>query len=563
MFSIRRKVFFIVVEIVLISFIVGGALFLTRTFHLRVDLTENRRYSLTDFTKELLARLKDPITVSLYMGGDLPPEFRYLRDEIKYVLEEYQAYGGKNFYFEFIDPNEIAPSHRELNRLFENLSRKGLNINSFPYYEKGERRQIFIITGGFVRYGMNEVPVDFLKSPHASSPFAGLARSVSQIEYEMTLALMRLMKTGICNVGILEHPSSASDLELDGFMKEISSLYDVKKISTFELRETKILNVLCIIAPDSAFSEQDKVIIDQFVMKGGNLLITVNGVKANMDSLARNNSMLVEPFSTGLEDLLMTWGIKVENAVIEDMNCLPVPIVVGQVGGRPVTDMIPWRYFPIMLPHSSSFQHPVSKNIDPVLFRFPSPVDTLSRRGLRFAVLFSSSPYSRVMRAPFLLDINNMRRKPDPALFTASHIPSAVIVEGILPSAYASYQAFYSFPEPLLKQSIKPVKVVVIGDGDIFSNQVVWSERRPLPLGYDRYTGQMFGNARFLSSVMNYLCGDTALLQMKNKDIQVYPLNGVIINRYERHIKAINVIAPLLISSFLISICLLLKRRWR
>jgi len=554
---------YVVLEIVLVAFIIVGIFIVGNYFFFRIDLTSERRYSLGEYTRLLLSELNDHVYLVLYMGGDLPPEFRFLRDEVKYSLEEYRAFGGKYFNYEILDPHKIAPTPQKLRSLFQKLTEKGLNVNSFPYYEGGESRQVYVITGGFVRYGMDEVPVDFLKSPNATNPYAGLTRSVSQIEYEMTSALVKLLKKKFCKVGLLRYKCSLSDLEINGFEEIVSSMYEYKRVRIEDVRDDRALSVLCIMSPDSQFTDYEKIIIDQFVMRGGSLLVCVDGVDANMDSLARNNTMLMGIKSHGLEDILMSYGIKVENAVVEDMNCLPVPVIVGNVGGRPITEMIPWRFFPVMMPHEGKGGHPLVRNLDIVLFRFPSVVDTIRREGVSHYPLFSSSMYSRVVRAPNIVDINVMRRNPDPALFSSRDIPVAVLSHGRFKSAFSKYKAFYSFGMELRDSSIKETNIIVIGDGNVFANQVIWSSRKPLPLGYDRYTGRMMGNAQFLASTIQYLCGDTELVYLKNKEFRIRPLNKILVSQKKEIIQMANTVFPVLIGVLFASGMFLYRRKWK
>lgn len=553
---------FLFSEIFLIVLIVSLIFYLSNSFFLRLDLTSEKKYSLSEFTRKMLRELDDYITVRLYFEGNLPPELKLLQQEIKYTLEEYKAYGKNLFNYEFINPHELFKEPKELNQFYENITKKGLAINRFPYYEKGETKILFIITGGFVYYGTNETTVDFLKSPHANDPYLALQTSVSQIEYELTQAILKLKKPLTCQIGLLKKPISFGPSRLNGFYTIASSLYQFKEISAEELLKDPLLNVLCIISPESDFSEQEKIAIDQFVMRGGNLLLCINGVEANMDSLATNNTMLVIPKSYNIDDLLMAYYIKITPTVVADLNCHSIPIITGTIAGKPIPEFIPWYYFPIALPYGNNKNaHTIVKNIDPVLFKFPSKIEIISPGNLSYSILYATSDNSRIFNAPFIIDLNKIKQKIDPGLFTVSSLPIGVLVEGEFKSAFALYESFYSLPKNFLKKSIKPSKIMVFGDGEIFANQINPTTKRPLPLGYDRYTNKMFGNAQLLMSVLNYLCGDTVLISLRNKNIRIRPLNQALISKKMALIQSANVFFPLILAFSIISIFVIVRRK--
>ncbi len=278
-----------------------------------------------------------------------------------------------------------------------------------------------------------------------------------------------------------------------------------------------------------------------------------------MDSLAHNNTMVVFPFSHGLESFLMNAGIVVSPRIVMDLNCSPVPIISGMVAGAPVYDYVPWVFFPICLPQENE---PVVKNIDPVLLRFPSRLEITRVKDLNYRILLTTGRNSRTVQTPYVVNLNILRKKPDFSLFNEKTIPVAILVEGNFQSSFAQYRNFYSFAANMKEKTVKPVKIAVVSDAEVFSNQTRGNPPQPLPVGYDKYTGKLWGNGQFLMSLLHYMCGDTALLILKNKEIRVKPLNTQIVRQHRTIIQAIAMSSPLLFAILLYVVFYLLRKKY-
>jgi ABC-2 type transport system permease protein len=541
-----------VVIIILVN-VIGSFL-----FH-RFDLTSEKRHSLSPATKEILKSVDDIVYFRVYLEGDFPAGFKRLRNATKEMLDEFRAY-NKLIQYEFIDPSG-SDDPKERNDTYQLLADKGLEPTDLSVNtKKGMEKQV-IFPGALATYKSNELSINLLNSQLGISPETVLNNSVTALEFRLAGAIRNLsveMKPRIAFVrghGELGNKetydilnSLAGHYALD-LIKIDGQLGSVTKRDSVDVSKTRIVNkydALVIAGPDSAFTEKDKFILDQFVMRGGKILWLIDPVYATMDSLQKAESTMGIPLDLNLDDMLFNYGVRLNTNLIMDLNALPIPLRTGQVGNQPQIDFFPWYYFPLLTPTG---QHPIINNLNAIKTEFISSIDTIRVPGIRKTILLSSSPYSRVVKTPVMITLSILQNEPDERLYTGPPQPVAVLLEGTFKSLYANRvppEIESSKDIGFLKES-EPTAMIVVSDGDIIKNQLHYSKGYPLPLGYDQYTGETFGNKDFIMNALDYLTDDSGLIAIRSRELKLRLLDTTRVNSQKLMWQVVNTMLPVLL----------------
>ncbi|MBI9068133.1 MAG: gliding motility-associated ABC transporter substrate-binding protein GldG [Salinivirgaceae bacterium] len=522
----------------------------------RFDLTSDKRYTLSDYTKKTLNDLDDVVYFKIYLDGDLPAGFKRLQNATSDIIDEFRAYGSENIQFEFIDPAE-SPDKKTRNEVFRQLYEKGLEPTNLQVKESdGSTSQKIIFPSILISYRGEEIPVGILKNYTGYSPEGNLNASIQALEYELIFTIHRLTNKKIAKIGFVEGHGELSSIELDDIAQSLAQTYHIQRVKLdeylFSLQDTLGYNnfdLVVIAKPDSLFSEKDKYIIDQFIMNGGNTLWLIDNVSINIDSLAYASATLALYKPMNLDDMLFKYGIRINPNLIQDMQCAVIPVNTALVGQEAKFAPAPWLYFPLISP---SKNHTITKNLDIIKSQFVSVIDTVGENyDIKKTIILTSSKYSRAINAPARIDLSIINEKLDPNRFTKSNLPIGVLLEGKFKSVFTNRVS------PMLTNSdefeIKTVgdeaKMIVISDGDIIRNHVTGSgeQREALPLGYDRYTKQTFGNKELLLNCINYLCNNEGLMETRAKEYKLRLLDKPKIVEQRLKWQIINIIMPLIV----------------
>jgi len=305
---------------------------------------------------------------------------------------------------------------------------------------------------------------------------------------------------------------------------------------------------IIIAKPDSAFTEKDKFIIDQYLMRGGKALFMVDPVYAEMDSLQSQNQSIGITNEVNLSDMFFNYGVRMNNNLVMDISSLPIPIVTGRVGNQPKTDFLPWYFFPVITPSS---QNPIVKNLNAIKFEFAGTLDTLDTPGIKKTILLTTSRYSKVLEAPVPISLDLLRIQADPSKFNQPDQVVAVLLEGSFVSLFLNRvpPEISGAPEIGFVSKSKPTQMIVIADGDVIKSQVKPSQTGPvaLPAGYDRFTGQQFGNRDLVLNAMNYLCDDSGLISVRSRELKLRMLDQTRVKAEELKWQLINTAVPVLL----------------
>ena len=525
----------------------------------RLDLTSEKRYTISKSTKEMLKDLDDIVYFRVYLEGDFPAGFKRLRNASREMLDEFRAY-NKNIQYKFINPSK-SEDPGERNEIYQLLTEKGLQATDLQVNTKKGREQQIIFPGAIVSYKGVEMPVELLKSQLGVHPEEVLNNSIQSLEYTLASAIKNLSSIHKPRVAFIGGHGELDNREIYDIAQSLSEFYVVGRVNikgqlkSLTGRDSTgagkpvIMNkydAIIIAKPDSVFDEKDKFIIDQFIMRGGAVLWLIDPVFASMDSLETAESTMGIGQDLQLDDMLFNYGVRLNNNLIMDIHSLPIPLRTGQVGNQPQIDFFPWYFFPVLTPLQD---HPVVKNLNAIKTEFVSSLDTIRIPHVKKTILLSTSPYSRVMNTPVLISLAILKDEPDERLFRGPPQPVAVLLEGVFESNYHN-----RIPPEIrdneeigfLKES-KPVKMIVVADGDIIKNQLHYSQGYPLPLGYDQFTGETFGNKEFILNALNYLTDDSGLITIRSRELKLRLLDMTKVNNTRLYWQLLNTLGPVLL----------------
>jgi len=563
--KIKNSLLKLIISIVII---IAGAYILSVKF-LRFDLTSEGRYTLSDYSINILENLNDKVYIKVYLEGKgLPSTFKNFRREIKEELDEFKIYADENLEFEFIDPAE-SPDQEVRFALYDDLFKKGLiPIETNEISDDGKSSQKLIFPGVILSYKGKESAVNLLKSTSNSEPESeeNINNSIQSLEYELTNAIQKLSKDKKPKIAFIEGHGELNEYELMDISTILSEYY---KVMTGSLKETPgILDdfkAIIIAKPEKEFNEQDKFVIDQYIMKGGNVMWLIEGSKTNVDSLLLTGSTISLAQDLNLNDMLFQYGARINHDLLQDKFYSPIGLTMKGPDGKPKINYYPWYYFPVIV---SDNNHVISKYLNYIRLEFVSTIDTVGvNPNIKKTVLLKSSEISRLDPIPARIALEQINNMPADNEMKAGRKNLAVLLEGKFESVFKNRPVNKYFPDISLPDVLiesKPAKMIVVSDGDIIRNEVD-REGRPYPIGFDRYTQQTFtGNKEFILNAVNYLCDDEGLMSIRSRELQMRLLNHdkIVNNRFV--IQLINIVLPvLLIIFFGIIVSFVRKRKYQ
>ena len=494
-------------------FLLLGALGL---FSVRFDLTQEKRYTLTEATIKTLKSVKNPMMLEVYLDGDFPTSFRQLQNETKFLLEEFRKINPKIDY-KFIDPIKEKISQ-------DTLQAMGMQPSILPDMRDGKITEIVLFPYVAVKYNSYGMSIPLIIQQTGIDASEQLNKSIENLEYNFISAIKTIVTEQRKNIGFLVNHDELKPMEFQGFLQMALENYNVgpiipvnkKEISKEDFPKLKTMDALVIAKPRKAFTNQEKLVLDQYIMNGGKTLWMLDAVNADMDTLFHAKKIMAYPQDLNLTDFMFNYGLRINTALVKDLQKSALRrIVVGEVAGNPQYASLLWPYFPLGI---SENRHPITKNINPVKFEFPTAIDTLGRRGIKTEVLFESSKLTNVKSLPNYVELNEIQNLDSLTIMERPSTPKifAVALQGEFTSAYANRSERNEFPNFISKS--KNNKMIVISDGDVARNAVLKGE--PLPLGEDLLTNQRYGNEQFLSNALDYLLDDDNLISLRSRSIE-------------------------------------------
>ena len=532
-------------QLVLVAGIIILANIISSYVFTRMDLTGDKRFTISEASKKTLGKLKDVVFVRVYLEGDFPPGFQKLHDATREMLDELRNYSNGNLEYEFINPS-ANPNREERNKFYHQLAEKGLQPTNLESKSNEGTSQKIIFPGALISFSTQEVPVQLLKDQIGVSNVQMLNNSIQNLEYEIVNGIKKATDPYKPAIAFIEGQGELNAKQTEDISNLFRITYDIKRVNiNHQLSILKNYKAVIIAKPDSAFDEKDKIIIDQYIMHGGNVVWLIDQMDVKMDSLGTRGETMALGRPLNLDDMLFRYGVRINYDLILDLQAAPIPVVTGFVGNQPRTQLRPWYYFPVMTPTE---KHPIVNNLNAIRGQFVSTIDTVGAPGIKKSVLLTSSRYSRIAPAPVRVSLGIMQLKADPQQYNLSYLLTAVLLEGQFESLYKNRLAPSIEKDSsigFLEKGIKPSKMVVIADGDMISND--FQQGRALACGYDRFSGTFFGNRSFIQNVIDYMVDEGGLMSVRSKEFKIRMLDPKVLESNAKYIKIINCVVPVLL----------------
>ncbi|CAM3732577.1 gliding motility-associated ABC transporter substrate-binding protein GldG [Flavobacterium chungbukense] len=500
---------------ILIVLNVLGTLF----FH-RFDLTKDKRYTLSPTSLGIIKQVENPLSIKIYMEGDLPADFRRLQQETKQLLEEFEAY-NKNIVFEFVDP---LANEEESDALTKSLFQKGLTPINITVDDKGKQSQAMVFPWAVAIYNNKEVNMPLLKNRMGASTTQKVMGSIQHLEYSIADAINKITKNKQKKVAIIRGNGELKEIYIAKMLLQIRESYfigpftldSVAKDPNGTLNALKKYDLAIISKPTEKFSDEEKEVLDQFIMNGGKTLWLIDQTAADMDSLYNDaGATLAYPRDLNLNDMFFKYGFRINPDLVKDEQGSPIKLATGEQGSATQYQDFIWKFAPQVYPTS---QHPIVKNLGGIKFDFANPIDTL-KNGIKKTVLLQSSQYSKIIGTPAEVNLNMVTEKTTPEEYVnKGNKALAVLLEGEFHSAFEN--RVLPFKDNSFTAKGKPNKMIVIADGDLARNQLD-KNLEPVELGYDQRTGNLYDNKDFIMNSINYLLDDTGLINIRSKDVEL------------------------------------------
>ncbi|GAA3954256.1 gliding motility-associated ABC transporter substrate-binding protein GldG [Pedobacter ginsengiterrae] len=515
-------------------------------FH-RFDFTADKRFTLSDKTKKLLKGTEKPIIITVFLNGELPAAFKRLQASVKDLLTDYKAYSNTDLKVVFIDPL-AGFNTADQDTVINNLYQQGIEATNLSVKTENGLTQKLVFPMAMVESDGKQMPVKLFQNLDAGGSYEdNINRSIENLEYIFTSSIKKVIGGNNPRIGFTESNAEPSDLQLYDAMHTLANSYEVGRVNlnTIDKAGLDKLKMLIVVKPQTAFTEAEKYKINYFVMNGGRVLWSIDQISAELDSLRGKGSQMVLNKNLNLDDMLFMYGARINYNVIADKNSAEIPVSTGNVGGQPQIQLVPWLYYPILLPDTAAS---LVKNLDGIKSEFPSTVDTIGSKGIKKTYILTTSAFNRVFNVPKQFSLQMVAEQPDPKTFQNPMQSAGVLLEGNFQSVFAGRPLPAGISTPFTNVAVgKPSKMVVIGDGDLFKNQVVAKDNSPLPLGFDRYTQRTYGNKALLLNIVDYFTDDDNLIALRNKDVKIRLLDKAKIKLEKTKWQVLNIIVPLLL----------------
>ena len=546
--------FLVTLAIVVLVNVIGSYVFT------RFDLTSEKRYTLSPTTKEILNDLDDYVYFKVYLEGDFPAGFKKLRRETKEMLDEFRAY-SKFIDYEFINPSESG-NEAEIKETYNQLYRAGLNPTDLNVQNSdGSSKQMVIWPGALVSYRNNtEIAIDLLENQIGQSSEDALNASMQNLEFRLIDAVKKVTRLEKPFVAIIEGHGEWGEQEMYDITQTLSQKYNVERKAidgkidalmhrtqdtTRDVRVFPTYDAIIIAKPTQPFDEKDKFLIDQYIMHGGKVLWLVEPVYATMDSLQNQESTIGIEQDLNLDDMLFKYGVRLNRDLLLDLTCASLPIRTGQVGGQAQLEYFRWYYFPLL---QAASEHPMVRNMNAIKADFVSSMDaTTSANGIEQIPLLKTSSYTKVSGVPVFISLAMLRQAPDQRMFNSKGKNVAYLLKGSFPSLYANrvpQEIVDDQATDFMEESV-PTAMIVVADGDLIRNQIDIRTRKPLPLGFDQYTGITYSNKEFIENAISYLVDGEGLIDIRSRELKIRLLDATKVNKERVKWQVINTLVPI------------------
>jgi gliding-associated putative ABC transporter substrate-binding component GldG len=486
----------------------------------RFDLTADKRYTLSQTSLNIVSEVKEPLYIDVFLEGEFPGEFKKLQTETQQLLEEFKA-ENPNIIFQFVNPLE---EEDQKEATLQSFIERGLTPVNVTVNDKGQQTQEIVFPWAVATCANRSVKVPLLKNMMGASTAEKVVSSVQHLEYAFANAINTVAKAKQKKVVILNGNGELKDRYIADFIKSVKDNYyigpftldSVAKSPNETLKYLKKYDLAVIAKPTEAFTEEEKQVLDQFIISGGKTLWLVDQVNMEMDSLYNETgSNLAFPRDLNLNDMFFKYGVRMRPDLIFDLQNTPIALATGEQGSATQYTQYPWFFSPMIYPTS---KNPIVSNLDGIKFEFASPMEPL-KNDIKKTVLLQSSQASKIIGTPSQISLTMVSLRPDRKEFESKgNYPVALLLEGQFHSMYQN--RVLPFKDATFQNKGKNNKMIVISDGDVIKNQLD-KNGQPLELGYDKWTNNLYANKEFLMNCVNYLLDDNGLINIRSKEVDL------------------------------------------
>lgn len=491
--------------------------------HSRYDLTEDRRYSVSQPTKELLNQLGEDVSITVFLKGDLPSEFRKLSNTTADFLYVLRDHSRAKVNYRFVSPDEEVAGAKTWADTLQVMGAGPINVS---VQVKAGQESKMIYPYALVQQQDGSQLINLFQTSKRNPNAADLNNAEAMLEYHFVKAISQLQNPQRRSVAYETGHGEPTDARTYDLQQTIGSQYN---FGTFNLRTQPFIpdaiQTLLIVKPTQSFADAEKLKLDQFLMKGGRVLWFVDALNAEQDSLSFKEQLIAYDRNLNLQDLLFHYGVRINPDLLMDLQCDFMPFGVGGTRENPQFEFLHWNYYPLF---ESRGNHPINKNMGLVAGRFVNSIDTVGSAAIRKTLLLQSSANSRTINTPARISPNENRNAAEDVLFRQNGIPAAVLLEGKFTSFYKSRLSRAQLDTlqtqgGFRQESQGEGKMIVVGDGDIVLNDVS-NKQGPLPMGVNLFTigsqyEYQFANRDFLLNCLEYLNSDASIITTRNKEI--------------------------------------------
>lgn len=555
-----------IIRVVILLAILVGINILANNLHYGLDLTKEQRFTLTPATKEMLRKMDDVATVQVYLDGKLPAGLEQLKNSVRDKLNNFNSYAGTKIVYSFEDPFE-GKREDEKQPIFEQLMKKGVVGSMLNVDDEAGNTQRMFFPYALVNYKGREMSVSLIEPGNGRDTRTQLGISESMLEYKLASAIHKLDMPARPTIAYIMGHGEPLNWSTYDMLRSLEANYtvDTFDIVTRANINAEVYSAIIINNPYVSIKEQDKFKIDQYIMRGGRVLWVVDPLITPLDSLQTSDNIMTTDRFLNLDDMLFNYGVRLNPVLVEDMQCFVLPVTVGRTArGEAQIENRPWMYYPVFVPTS---KHPIVNNMDGILGRFASSIDTVGNPNAKKTVLLESSKYSRIAANPVRVNLAMLQFQLKEEMFQKPYNPVAVLLEGNFTSIYKNRvapsfaQTLDSLQIPFKEKTDSTTAMIVISDGDLFTND--FSETRgPSPMGMlQRVPGQRFVNSSFLMNCLEYLTDKNSLLEARTKDVKIRLLDNGRTKEEETKWKIVNVGIPIALVLIFASVYMFFRKR--
>lgn len=536
-------------------------------FPVRADLTAEKRFTLSQPTKKLLKNIDGRVDIKVFLEGDLPKDFKKLRNTVAELLQEFKQAGKSNIRYSFEKAGAGLADSAKTNFL-DSIARLGIKPYTIDAQVKEgegtEQRQV--VPGALVAYKDRVMAVDLLAGQSSELDERSINRVEATLEYKFANAINKITKDTVPLIGYLTgngEPLSYNVYDLIGNNLKRNYAFNILNIDSVAAIPA-VFSTMLVTKPTLKFTDEQKLKLDQYVMHGGKLLWMIDNLYAEMDSLERSqNEFIAFDRGLNLEDQFFKYGVRINLDLLEDINCDGYPSVIGSAGGKPQIKVLPFNYFPLLANYNN---HPIAKNLDYIVSQFPNSIDTVKAGGIKKTILLATSDATKVLSTPAKVSFTELATAANIAGFNQKNVPVAVLLEGKFNSLYANRltmamrDSLRAANSQFMPQSVADNKMIVISDGDIALNAVTKNEG-PLQMGMNPYTKYKYANSEFIMNCVEYLSDNSGILETRSKDLTLRLLDKKKLEAGKTTWQLINIIGPLLLVLLLGAFYQFLRKR--